>query len=628
MPVHTMEGFRKEIERVNKKAFANLSAEAIYTRVEQIMQSPEDQWADAFVEYIKELNVEIYDKPSYYRTLFVTNALRWGKSKAVYGQYRITEATREARNLVNYCRLIINPESVKTFEYAEKQHAQIRDWQIERLKTFNEYAETERTMKAWDNAAVKKSFKSINESLELQKNSAPEKMHKFSGNYKNANDQIVANVYVRAKLFKEELEKHNIFWRWFTSNGRAYSNYVKQSNELFKKVGFNEERDGIPAIEYCKNVLPEVYSTDIDIAKGDYESSMEAYVQAHTPEIFDAREHTDRAAELNLDPEFGIESKLTPFAEKYGIEVSSIANHRIDWGSAAKSYDTRRDTGALSMNSKTTFSANLSKLISAAAKKYGADMNIADVLEDVRKIAVISVKFSSIVYDIDKIKDAEKPPYISDDFTPEYIEGRMDYFLKQSNLSPEVKARIAKEAAAHVKSWYENFDKLKKEDAELAATVTHPEFTDLSPVERKIINNLLTVGYRPPNRDDSKLLEKHTMLVDKMTKKWFSENSKHPDGAREVFAKNVQKLEALKEVPYRDTNAVAKLNEEWDKSDLEMNDLYPSYKPETLEDLQKESEVKYSISIELDDANKDVQKAPAIEDNNEPVKEKEGISKG
>lgn len=626
MPNFTMEDFRKEVKHVNKKAFTNLSAEEIYKRVETIMQSPEHQWADAFVEYVKELNVELYEKPSYYRSLMVTNSRRWETSKGEYIQFRISEATREARNLINYCRQIIKPESVKTFEYTEKQFAQIRDWQIERLKTFTDYSEIKRTMKAWDNASVKASFEELDETLGLEKKSDPNKRHQFSGNYENANDQKIANVYARMKMFKEELGKHNIFWRWFTSNGRAYSNYVKRSKELFERVGFHEEKDGNSAIAYCQNTLPEVYETDIDIVKGDYEDSMAAYVRAHTPELFKAREWTDWAKELNLDPEFGLESKLTAFAEKYGVDASFLINRRVDWDSAAKAYDKKRETGAFSTNAKTAFSSNVSKMIAAAAKKYGADMNIADVLEDARKIAVISIKFNSIMYDIDEFKNPEKPLYINNDFTPEYIKGRMNFFLRESNMSLEDKERIAKEAEAHVRSWYENFDKLKKADAELASTVTRPEVTAVSPVERKIINSLLTVGYRPPQRDNSQLLEKHTVLLEKMTKEWFSEKSNHPEGVREVFAKNLQKIEALKKIPYGDKNAAVKLNEEWDKSDAEMNDRYPSYKPETLEDLQNENKLKYSISIELQEENKDVETSPKIEDHNELMKEKQVLS--
>ena len=52
----TMEGFRKEVAHVNKKSFSNLSADEIYSRVEEIMKKPQEEWADAFVEYMKELN--------------------------------------------------------------------------------------------------------------------------------------------------------------------------------------------------------------------------------------------------------------------------------------------------------------------------------------------------------------------------------------------------------------------------------------------------------------------------------------------------------------------------------------------------------------------------------------------
>ena len=136
-------------------------------------------------------------------------------------------------------------------------------------------------------------------------------------------------------MFKAEYEKHNFLWRWFTGKGWAYSNYIKRSEELFKKVGFDEKKHAEGAIEYCKNTLPEVYSADIDIVKGDYESHLEAYKMAHRVESFEARKYTDWALELNLDPEFGIESKLVGFAEKYGIKASDLVNNRIDWGSGA-----------------------------------------------------------------------------------------------------------------------------------------------------------------------------------------------------------------------------------------------------------------------------------------------------
>ena len=620
MPGFTKEGFRKEVENLNKKVFANLSADEIYARVEEIMKSPEEEWADSFVEYMKELNMVIYEKPSYYRTLVMSNPDRWVK-KNVYYQYSIGQATREARHLIRYCRKMINPDSDKTFEYKEKQFAAIRDWHVERLKNFTEYAEMERTWRDWDYKAVKSSFKSLDEKLKLGKKSEADGRHSFSADYTNANDQIIANVYARSQMFKEEIAKHNFLWRWFTFAGRAYTSYVNRSEELFKKVGFNEKIHAEAAINYCKNTLPEVYDTDIGIVKGDYDSQMESYIRDHTPEIFDARDWFKNSAELNLDPEFALESKLAPFAEKYGIDASSLANKRIDWSSPAKWYDTRRDTNPFGSTAKTAFASALGKMIDAAAKKHGADMNIADVLDDVRKVAVISIKFSSIMYDIDTFKNAEKPIYISDDFTPEYIEGRMDYFLKSANLSPEIKEKIAKEAAAHVRSWYDDFDKLKKEDLELASSVTHPEITDISVVERKIINNLLTVGYRPPKRDNSALLDKHTAVIEKMTKEWFSENKRHPEGVKEVFAKNVEKLEALKKIPYRDENAAAKLSEEWDKSDVEMNERYPNYKPETLEDLKNEGAVKYSISVDLEANNENLAKSPIIDDNSAPVKD-------
>ena len=632
MAIFTMEEFRKEVAHVNKKSLSNISADEIYSRVEEIMKKPQEEWADAFVEYMKELNVKIYEKASYNRSLYSFNAARWGSLEmATFNQYRISEAMREARNLINFCRKIINPEAEKTFEYTEPQFAKIRDWQIERLKTFTDYAEIERTADAWDNSAVKSYFKTLDEKLKFEKASDIKERHQFSGNYEIAGDQLIADVYARAKIFKAEYEKHNFFWKWFTRKGWAYSNYIKRSEELFKKVGFDEKKHAAGAIEYCKNTLPEVYSADIDIVKGDYESQVESYKIAHRAVTYEAREYTNWALELNLDPEFGIESKFTEFAEKYGVKPSDIVNNKIDWGSSATAYDTLGKAEIMQTNMKTMFAATLGKLINMAVKKHGADMNIADVLEDARKITVIAAKFHSNIFDLEELKNNEKPLFLPDDFTAEFIEKRTKtYFLRGAkDMSDDDKARIAKAAADHVKSWHENFDKLKKEDAELASTVTRPLVSDISPVEKNIINKLLTVGYRPPKRNydnvmdnHGKLMEKHAKVVAMMKTKWFGENSKCSAELKAVFEKNVAKLEALSKVQYKDMKAIEELDAAWDKSDLEMTENYPNYQPKTLEDLQNESKLKYSVAVDLGDEKNDIEKSPKIEDNNSLVKDK------
>ena len=625
----TMEGFRKEVAHVNKKSFSNLSADEIYSRVEEIMKKPQEEWADAFVEYMKELNEKLFENVSYNRSLYAFNAARWGTDlMATCYQYRISDAMREARNLINYSRKIIKPETEKTFEYAEPQFAKIRDWQIERLKTFTEYAEIERTADAWDYSAARSYFKENNEKIEPANSQDIKEKYQFSGNYEKTEDQLIANAYARAKMFKAEYEKHNFFWKWFTRKGWAYGGYISRSEKLFKNVGFDEKKHAEEAIKYCKNKLPEPYETDIDIVKGNYESQVESYKIAHRVVTFEAREYTNWALELDLDPEFGIESKLTEFVEKYGIKSSDLLT-KIDWGSGATAYDTLGKTETLQINARTTFGSTLAKLIDAAAKKYGAEMNITEVLDDARKIAIISAKFHSTIFEIEELKNVEKPPYIADDFTAEYIEKRTKtYFLRNAkDLSPEDKERIAKAAADHVKAWYDDLDKLKKEDAELISTVTRPEISEISPVERKIINKLLTVGYRPPKRDydnimdnHGKLMDKHAKVVEMMKNKWFGENSKHPEGLKEVFEKNVEKLKALEKVKYKDMKAIADLDEAWDKSDLEMKENYPNYQPKTLEDLEAQNETRVQMPpIDLGE-NKNVERQAPIKEENVLVK--------
>ena len=626
----TMEGFRKEVAHVNKKSFSNLSADEIYSRVEEITKKPQEEWADAFVEYMKELNEKLFENVSYNRSLYAFNAARWGTDlMATCYQYRISDAMREARNLINYSRKIIKPEEEKTFEYAEPQFAKIRDWQIERLKTFTEYAEIERTADAWDYSAARSYFKEINEKIEPAKSSDTKEKYQFSGNYEKTEDQLIANAYARAKIFKAEYEKHNFFWKWFTRKGWAYGGYISRSEKLFKNAGFDEKKHAEEALKYCQNKLPEPFETDIDIVKGDYESQVESYKIAHRAVTYEAREYTNWALELNLDPEFGIESKFTEFAEKYGVKPQDIVNNKIDWGSSATAYDTLGKAEIMQTNTKTMFAATLGKLINIAVKNHGADMNIADVLEDARKITVIAAKFHSNIFDLEELKNNEKPLFLPDDFTAEFIEKRTKtYFLRGAkDMSDDDKARIAKAAADHVKSWHENLDKLKKEDAELASTVTRPEVSDISPVEKNIINKLLTVGYRPPKRNydnvmdnHGKLMEKHAKVVEMMKNKWFGENSKHPEGLKAVFEKNVAKLEALSKVQYKDMKAIADLDEAWNKSDLEMKENYPNYQPKTLEDLEAQNETRVQMPpIDLGE-NKNVERQAPIKEENVLVK--------
>jgi hypothetical protein len=68
--------------------------------------------------------------------------------------------------------------------------------------------------------------------------------------------------------------------------------------------------------------------------------------------------------------------------------------------------------------------------------------------------------------------------------------------------------------------------------------------------------------------------------------------------------------------------AIEELDAAWDKSDVEMNERYPNYHPKTLEDLQNESKLKYSVAVDLGDEKNNIEKSPKIEDNSSLVKDK------
>lgn len=610
-----LQTFRTRVEGVNARAHSNLSYNKILSDVKKIMSNPEQTWPDLFVEYLKVLHKEINKSVSYHRTLIASDNSWLDQYIETFGRYGAVEATEEAKALLSQCRKMIDPEAAARFEFKPEQLKAIRDWHLEEAKQHTEYVEAVRILKSWTQKNVDSAISFAEGRLGLT-GGDPAKIHTFSGERRVGNDTIVCDVYSRMHVFREELSKHGRLWRWFFSKRvDMYNSYIDRAKQLLEKVGFDEEKHGPAVIEYSKTHLLSPYSVDIDSVKTDYDTEMQRYTARHMPEIHDARDHQEWAAELNLDPESSVESKLLPYAEKYGMDVSRFSKVQIDWKSIATSYDKVRETEDFDSTLERMFITCFNRMIESEAEKKGGNVNVAEVLKDARDIAVIVTNFNSIAYSLDTFKNAEKPAYLKN-VDHEYIRKRMSFYLKDVAMPDEEKEKLANAAADVIKEWEADPAKLKKEDEALAVKNAPAERTLFSPFEAKIANSLMTIGYRPPSKDDPKMIEKHAAVLEKLVTNHFLGDDKG-DGAKSIVAANSRKITGIKKLVFEKYGNEEHLKEWWSEDDLKLQAKFPNYQPKTLAELEADDKVRAPFRVEINDE-KQQEKSEPVNQNGAP----------
>ena len=604
-----MQKLRNEIERINREAQSNLSSRKIYSEVSKIMSKPKEAWPSLFVEFYKKTTAQIFEKASHNRTLAYHGG-EWAKNYMQdFAQFSMEKAAKDAKIVANICRNIIDPEKAKTFELEPKHHEEFRDWQLAELSARTEYTETIRTLNDWDEEVAKSLIKESQKRLGLDK---PLPSYRYSGNVNtinDGNDGIVAGVYCKLHAVREELNKHIFLWRWFHPTlAKGYDAYIKGATELLSKVGFNEKEHGEAALNAAKSTTFLPYSMDPEGVEDECNKEIKAYNARRIPEIRRARDYREWSKEIDLDPETSYESRLRPFAEKYSLTVADLNKNFANWDDLAKGYDKTRETSGFFSASERAFLITLNTLVKNAVDK-GQNIDVADILNDARKVAVMAVKFNSFAYETDDFRFADCPAYLKN-IDGNAIKDKVSKLLGKSNLPAETKNAISATAADVVDGWRRDPQATLRQDYLYARTHAHPEYKPLTPLEVKIANSLLTIGYRPPSKDNPKMLEKHNKVLNTMFKTWFDDKSKHPDGAKTILAHNAYKLDSMNKHVNQNYAKESTLKEMWEDDEREMMQKFPDYKPRTLGMIEpryadkKADQTKVSISINLNNDSK------------------------
>ena len=619
MPENTPRGFRELISKKNKDRLTDISHEEITSEVRAMLSNDPTAWPDLTVGIIQKLTLQFYKNAPHYRTMSQTSSY-WAQTKLgqKFNTYGISSATEDAKEIFNYCLSMLDHSAHDKFELAEPQFASLRDWQKQQLALHTEYAEMTDIVKEWNRKSADADLNSLEENMGLNKG-ATNPVHTYKGEYEEqGKDYEIAGLYCKMVVFQEELNKHGGFWKFvFFWRTNLYNDYINRAKEVFRRVGFDEEKDGPKALDYMKTTPYTPYAMDKDAVETDYDTSLVALKRKHTPQLRVARDHQAWAKELGIDPEFSIESQLGSYAEKYGVKTSHFLEKQVEWFSVARDYDTLRDTHLFEIATGRVFSNIFGKLVRAALKN-GEAINVADIMKDAREITVLTTHFNTIGYSHNVLKDLNRPPYMKD-VTPQFIKERLGNLLGSAKMPEEAKAKIIEEAVAKVNEWNLDPEKAKAEDEATASKYPHLEIKDPSPVEEKIIKSLLTIGYRPPEKSNSDMMKKHNEVIYKMRDRWFKEGNKYPDDVKSVFEKNVEKMTALNKIGYRDTEKENELRAQWDQDDDLTREKLENYNPITLDQLieggsvkEEDTSFKESVSVVLDNESSKAELSPKI----------------
>ena len=579
--------FRRDVATANQKAASNLSYRKIYSDVKRIMSKPQENWPRLFLDYTKGLHTQIYKDASHKRTLAFLDK-KWSDENHQFLQFSITDSTTLISNFLESCRKAINPEASKNFEYKPEHLDELRDWQLEELNKRKEYQEIAGTVKEWTNDIVESNIANEREKLGLDETD-PAKKYTFKGTLDKDLDPVVANIYCRKLAFEEELNKHGRFWRWlFSKRVAVYNNFINKANDLLKEVGFDEKMYGSMAKERSEKALLEPYDMDIASVHYKHTEDLQKYKARHIEQIKVARDYYKWASELKLDPEnpYSYESKVRPYAQKYGADISKLSKDG-DWQESATAYDTRREVKNFDFTSARNLTNALSAMISGAVSQ-GKEINISEIMNDARQIAVMSINYNTPAYKLDFFGKSELPPYMQR-MDPKLIEGRVKGALGTS-VPDDVKEKYVKEAIDVFNEWRANPERLKKEDMEFAKKHTQPEKKLFSPLEVKIANSLLSTDYRPPKKNETDMIVKHEAVMNKLVNQWFNGEDKNLTEANSVLKSNATRLEGMKKLALQNLGNEEALYKSFEDDEHKIKAQYPNYKPSTVQQLDNKGE--------------------------------------
>lgn len=600
---------RDSVVKINNDQLASLSDKKIYSDIKKILSKPEDQVHGLYVNYIKKLAGDIYKNAAHKRLLSQLSDT-WNEAyNKEFGQYTLSDATKQARALVEMCRKMTKAKNANSVELKPEHFDDILAWQKAEMEKRTEYSQFQNTIGDWTLATVDESLNDSETKLGVNQLDPTQKFT-YDETLTDDKNAVVDAVYCKLRAFREEWDKHGLLWRWFSKKADVCKNYISRANQILKAVGFDEKKHGDMVIENAKKTVMFPFDKDYDIAIVDYKNNISQYNKNHVPEINVARKHFEWANELNLDPELSFFGQIKDIAEKYNISPEELGKSGIDWGTAARKYDFTRDTTTFKEGIERVFLNSYRRLMEKALEKDGANVKMSQVLSDARKIAIIATQFHSPAFSTDEFKSYDKIPYLTNlnsDFFKTKTEQFIDAYNKKlgdnapNAITAEQKKAVAADAEGVINNWVAAPQKVNDWDVKYARTHAGPDQTEFSPVSQKIVNSLLTIEYKPPEKENTKLLQLHQKVLGNIQKKWLGKDSKLSEEAKSVLNHNAYRLSTMCKLAFENYGNADIVNDNIASDELEVKEKFPNYKPVTFDDLENDELMRFSIPIEMED---------------------------
>lgn len=468
------ERLEERIGELNRSLNLNLNYASMAEEMDNIFDmSNEDEAINArvgefYIRLGQQLTNSLVHRRSYIWSL---NSLKEAhdKSQDPAVDYSIMSAQQAAREITAKFCDIYYPGYVQTHPTFGLSRAQADLWMLDEINKHTYENDIPQNMKKWERKGFAEDVKTSSEIL---------KGYNINGKMdgKTSKNMLVAEIYYKNELAKQEMKNHSFLWRWFSPRARAYKNYIKETQALLDSVGFKADQHAESTKDLLKKVAPP-YDIDLDRVKEQYKNGLQKDKQDRTVELFEARAKYNKAWELEQSPETSFVSKITPFLQKYGIDptdynVKSHISNMPAIHEAAEAYDKRRETELMRKYVGRAFYFGYKAIVESSTRN-GKEINVAEALKDARAIAGIAAQHYTMAYEIEELTNGDKP------FYHEYLDQTMltdqtQYFIQNSFESPDAKIdpnyadRIKNDIAKTLGEWNSDLKRLAEEDKQVA----------------------------------------------------------------------------------------------------------------------------------------------------------------
>ena len=410
-----VENLKNEIKQLNEQLGTSLSYSKISKRINNIFKTSADGRDAAIMAYELALRNEVADHVMTARSTF------WSASKLAAKNMETplmncsaTHVSKTIRKFIRSFCEIKEEGYIDAHPYTQENAKELCDWGLAAVRSRTFYSESPKYMKAWDAECFAQEIKNLDEHFRDPKTGALK--FTFQNEYaggKARKDIIAADAYRKMTHLKGELAKHGFFWRLFHSKTvDAWRGYIAKAEDTLNAIGFVESEHKDKAIEVLKATMATPHDIDEEAIKGEYESATKALDAKKVEELTVARDLYAKGKERDKNPETSIYSKLEPFFEKYDFRQEFEKKQPyFSLDNAAEEYDKRRNLGSMKDCASSCMLLSFTHAFNHEVKN-GKEVNVAELMNDARKIATIVMEHYMPSAAIEELQNLDKPLYM------------------------------------------------------------------------------------------------------------------------------------------------------------------------------------------------------------------------